>query len=62
MSFPKSTGEGSQWGSWDARTAEEEGTDGVGGVIWSCLKPEQEGLVTKAYLWRRRRGSETVAL
>lgn len=34
----------------------------LGGVIWSRLKPEQEGLVTEAYLWRRHWGSETVAL
>lgn len=38
--------------------ATEKGSDGVGrgwegGVIWSRLKPEQEGLVTEAYLWRR---------
>lgn len=39
-----------------------DGGDGGGGVIWSRLKPEQEGLVTEAYLWRRHRGSETVAL
>lgn len=42
--------------------ATEEGSGGVVGVIWSRLKPEQEGLVTKAYLWRRHSGSETVAL
>lgn len=41
--------------------ATEEGSVGVG-VIWSRLKPEQGGLVTEAYLWRRRRGSETEAL
>lgn len=33
-----------------------------GGVIWSRLKQEQEGLVTEAYLRRRHRDSETVAL
>lgn len=31
----------------------------MGGVIWSRLKPELDGLVTEAYLWRRHRGSET---
>lgn len=42
--------------------AGKEGTDGVWRVIWSRLKPEQDGLVTGAYLWRRRRGCETGAL
>lgn len=50
-----------------SKATEEGGSDGVGrgeegGVIWSRLKQEQEGLVTEAYLRRRHRDSETVAL
>lgn len=50
-----------------SEATEEGGSDGVGrgeegGVIWSRLKQEQEGLVTEAYLRRRHRDSETVAL
>lgn len=64
MSFSKSMCEGRRGpiGVQEETEATEEGSDGVGGVIWSRLKPEQEGLVTKAYLWRRHWGSETVAL
>lgn len=55
MSFPKSMCEGREGpiGVQEETEATEEGSDGVGGVIWSRLKPEQEGLVTEAYLWRR---------
>lgn len=64
MSFPKSTceGRGGPIGVQEETEATEEGSDGVVGVIQSRLKPEQEGLVTKAYLRRRHWGSETVAL
>lgn len=62
-SFPKSMCEGwSLIGVQEESGAAEEGSDGGVGVIWSRLKPEQEGLVTEAYLRRRHRGSETVAL
>lgn len=50
--------EDTEEGSVGVGTEEEE----EGGVIWSRLKLEQVGLVTGAYLWRRHRGSETVAL
>jgi len=40
----------------------EEGSGGVVGVIWSRLKPEQEGSVTEAYLRRRHSGCEAEAL
>lgn len=64
ISFPKSTCEGRRGpiGVQEETEATEEGSDGVWGVIWSLLKPEQEGLVTEAYLWRRHWGYETVAL
>lgn len=38
------------------------GGGGGGGVSGSLLKPEQDGYVTRAYLWRRHRGSETLLL
>lgn len=38
-----------------------EADGGFGEVIWSHLKPEPRGLVTEgAYLWRSRRGWETL--
>lgn len=45
-----------------------EATQERSGSVWggagsgSLLKPEQDGSVTKAYLWRRHRGSETLVL
>lgn len=63
MSSPKS-----MWGKRGAKRGARRDWSYKGGVwwcwrvIWSRLKPEQEGLVTEAYLWRRHWGSETVAL